>query len=63
MEATDSSKMLALIYKTTKPQVHNLEILTVMSTSQSIGITSTFANVYTNVTQTTDDFQVSIFST
>lgn len=56
-------KKLALIYKTTKPQVHNLEILTVMSTSQSTGITSAFAKVYTNVTQTTDDFQVSIFCT
>jgi len=42
--------MLALIYKTTKPQVHNLEILTVMSTSQCTGIISTFAKVYINVT-------------
>lgn len=63
MEATNSSKMLALIYKTTKPQVHNLETITVVSNSQSVGIISTFVEVYTNVTQTTDDFQVSIFCT
>jgi len=63
MEARDSSKMLALIYKTTKPQVHNLEILTVMSTSQSTGIISTFAEVYTKVTKTKKDFQVPIFYT
>lgn len=63
MEATDSSKLLALIYKTIKPQVHNLETITVMSNSQSTGIISTFAEVDTNVTQTTVDFQVSIFCT